>query len=97
MVLSVKGGKVRPTDIRDLRGVMEREKDMEMAGFLSLQDPSKAMKDEAATAGQYVYNGTAYDRIQFLTVKEILEDGKILQTPTRLGSKIATGQANLKL
>ena len=63
MVLSVKGGKVRPTDIRDLRGVMEREKDMEMARFLSLQDPSKAMKDEAATAGQYVYNGTAYDRI----------------------------------
>ena len=98
MVMSVKGGgTVRPTDVRDLRGVLEREPDTEMAGFLSLKEPSKAMLSEASTAGQYVYNDVAYDRIQFLTAKDILEDGRMFETPTRLGSKIATGQASLKL
>jgi hypothetical protein len=28
MVLSVKGGGIRPTDLRDLRGVLERDHDM---------------------------------------------------------------------
>jgi hypothetical protein len=31
MVLSVKGGHLAPTDVRDLRGVLEREDDAEMA------------------------------------------------------------------
>ena len=97
MVMSVKGGTVRPTDVRDLRGVLEREPDTEMAGFLSIREPTKAMKTEAAEAGQYTYNDVAYDRIQFLTAKDILEDGRMFETPTRLGSKIATGQASLKL
>jgi hypothetical protein len=43
MVLSVKGGGIRPTDLRDLRGVLERDHDMTMAGFLSLKPPSKAI------------------------------------------------------
>ena len=97
MVMSVKGGTVRPTDVRALRGVLERETDTEMAGFLSLREPTKAMKTEASEAGQYVYNDVAYDRIQFLTAKDILEDGKTFDTPTRLGSKIATGQVSMKL
>lgn len=97
MVMSVKGGSVRPTDVRDLRGVLEREPDTEMAGFLSLREPTKAMRSEAAEAGQYIYGDVAYDRIQFLTAKEILEDGKLFDTPTRLGSKVATGQTSLSL
>ncbi len=44
MVLSVKGGKLRPTDVRDLVGVLSGETDTEMAGFLSLQEPSTAMR-----------------------------------------------------
>ncbi len=46
MVLSAKGGKVRPTDVRDLRGVLEREEEAEQAGFISLEEPTKAMRDE---------------------------------------------------
>ena len=46
MVLSVKGGGIRPTDLRDLRGVFERDHDMAMAGFLSLKPPSKAIWEE---------------------------------------------------
>ena len=87
---------LRPTDVRDLRGVLEREPDTESAGFLSIREPTKAMRTEAAEAGQYVYNDVAYDRIQFLTATDILGDGKMFDTPTRLGSKIATGQTNLK-
>jgi hypothetical protein len=97
MVLSVKGGTIRPTDVRDLRGVLERERTAKLAGFLSLKEPTRAMRDEAARAGCYTYEGIPYDRIQFLTVKEILEDKKQFHTPTRVGVKGATGQLNLAL
>jgi DNA modification methylase len=92
MVLSVKGGKLRPTDVRDLRGVLADEPETEMAGFLSIQEPSKAMREAASLAGQYEYAGVLYDRIQFLTVKEILEEKREFHTPTKMGSKLATGQ-----
>lgn len=65
MVLSVKGGKLRPTDVRDLRGVLSGEHDIEMAGFLSLQEPTKAMREDAAMAGQYTYGGVAYTGFNF--------------------------------
>ena len=52
MVLSVKGGKLRPTDVRDLRGTLVDMADTEMAGFLSLQEPSKAMLEAGSLAGQ---------------------------------------------
>ena len=98
MVMSVKGGKtVRPTDIRDLRGVLEREDDCELAGFISLKEPSKAMRAEAAQAGTYEYADVSYPRIQLLTVCEMMEDKREFQTPTRIGSRIATGQAALPL
>ena len=72
MVLSVKGGKIRPTDLRDLRGVLEREENAVMAGFLSLQEPTKAMREEAAKAGMYhADDDHSYPRIQLLTVREI--------------------------
>ena len=93
MVLSVKGGKLRPTDVRDLVGVLSHEPDTEMAGFLSLQEPSKAMREAAAKAGQYTYSGVKYDRVQFLTAKDILEDKREFHTPTKLGSRISTGSA----
>jgi hypothetical protein len=83
MVLSVKGGNVKPTDIRDLRGVLEREKDTEMAGFISLHEPTKAMRQEADLAGYYEYQETKYPRIQLLTVNEIF-DGKKWYCPSIL-------------
>ena len=98
-VLSVKGGTIRPTDIRDLRGVLEREPNAEMAGFLCLQEPTKAMREEAAAAGMFEdeNSGIKYERIQILTVKDILVDKKELHTPTKMGAKISTGQINFGL
>jgi DNA modification methylase len=97
VVLSVKGGTIRPTDIRDLRGVLEREEGAVMAGFLSLREPTKAMLSEAATAGTFEYQGVSYPRIQCLTVTEVLEGKRELHTPTKVGSRIATGQTSLPL
>lgn len=96
VILSVKGGKLRPTDVRDLRGTMEREK-ADMAGFLSLQEPTKAMRAEAADAGMFTYNEVNYPRLQMLTVQDVLEAKRDLDTPTKMGSRIATGQASLPL
>lgn len=79
-------------------GVMEREGSA-MAGFLSLQEPSKAMKAEAADAGMYTYGGINYPRLQILTVAEILEGKRALATPTKMGTttRISTGQHSLPL
>ena len=86
VVISVKGGHIKPSDIRDLRGVMERE-DSSMAGFISLKEPTKAMKEEAATAGIYEYHGMRYPKIQLLTVADILEKKKFFKTPNMIGQK----------
>ena len=97
MVLSVKGGSLRPTDVRDLRGVLADQPDTEMAGFLSLQEPSKAMREAAALAGQFEYGGVKYDRMQFLTVREILEDKREFRTPTKMISRVSSAQHSLPL
>jgi len=97
MVLSVKGGHLKPSDVRDLRGVLERESETEMAGFLSLKEPTKAMREEAAAAGVYNYYGVNYPRLQMLTVRDILVEKREFNTPTRLGSRLVTGQTSLAL
>ena len=97
MVLSVKGGKLKPADVRDLRGVLADQQDTEMAGFLSLQEPSRAMREAASLAGQFEYGGVMYDRLQFLTVKDILEDKREFHTPTKMVSRISSAQGSLAL
>ena len=98
MVIQVKGGKtVRPTDVRDLRGVLEREANAEMAGFLSLVPPSKAMLSEAAEAGTFEYGGIHYPRMQFLTAEDVLVHKREFHMPTRINTKISTGQRSLAL
>jgi DNA modification methylase len=98
MLLSVKGGGVRPTDIRDLRGVLEREQNgCALAGFISLKAPSKAMKEEASRAGMFEYREVRYPRIQMLTVSEIVEGKREFHTPSKVGSRAKSGQLNLGL
>ena len=98
MMIQVKGGKhVRPTDVRDLRGVLEREDSAELAGFLSITPPTKAMLSEASEAGTYEYQGVQYPRIQFLTTEDVLVGKKDFHMPTRVNTKISTGQQSLAL
>lgn len=98
MVISVKGGRnITTANIRELRGVLDREDRSVLAGFISLQEPTKGMREEAAQAGTWKYKGIEYDKIQLLTVQEILEDKKTFNTPTKVGIKGTTGQLNLKI
>ena len=99
MVLSVKGGKSVSTDeIRELRGVLDREDKAVMAGYLSLIEPTQGMYDEVAKAGMWEHEGVKYPAMQILHVKEILEDGKGFEIPSsRVGLKIASQQMTLGL
>jgi DNA modification methylase len=66
MVISVKGGEtVTPSYVRDLRGVLDREEDTLLAGFLSLAEPTKGMRQEAATAGMYECNDESFHASSF--------------------------------
>ena len=81
VILSVKGGHVNVPQVRDLIGVVERE-NAQMGVFITLEEPTKPMRAEAAQAGFYhseVWNRD-YPRIQILTIAELL-DGKGIDMP----------------
>lgn len=82
ITLQVKSGNVGAKDIRDLRGTLEREKSA-MGIFITLQEPTRPMIDEAQSAGLYRHElmGRNYDKIQIVTVKEIIEESKRLDMP----------------
>jgi DNA modification methylase len=79
IVFSVKAGHLTPAHVRDLRGVLERER-AEIGVLISLEEPSKQMRSEAASAGFYESPWGKHQRIQLLTVGEILE-GKQVDAP----------------
>lgn len=80
IVIQVKGGHVTDSQLRDLRGVLDREQ-ATIAAFISLAEPTKAMRITASEAGFY-YSPTAPNkpipRMQLRTIKELL-DGHGLQ------------------
>jgi DNA modification methylase len=83
IILSVKSGHIFPRDVRDLRGVVERE-GAEIGVLITLEEPKRAMKSEAASAGFYDSPwGTKHPKVQILTVEELLEEKKIDYPPTR--------------
>jgi hypothetical protein len=49
VVLSVKAGHTNPAHVRERRGVVEREKPA-LGILITMQEPTKAMKAEAASA-----------------------------------------------
>jgi hypothetical protein len=83
MILSVKGGKLTPAFMRELRGTVERETDTEMGGFICLEQPTKGMASEVAQAGMYGYLGTNYPKLQIRTIQELL-DRKGFDTPSKV-------------
>jgi site-specific DNA-methyltransferase (adenine-specific) len=77
-IVSVKGGGIKPSDIRDLKGTMDREK-AALGLFLTLNEPTREMKSEAS-AGFYETGGMKFPRLQILTAAQII-DGKLPQVP----------------
>ena len=82
VIFQVKSGGVSSRDIRDLRGVLEREQ-AALAVFITLEDSTKPMRDEALAAGVYRHELLNRDvpRIQIVTVQEIIEDGRRIDLP----------------
>ncbi|MBI3934279.1 MAG: restriction endonuclease [Acidobacteria bacterium] len=80
IILSVKSGGVTVKDVRDLRGVVERE-ESEIGVLITLEEPTKPMLAEAASAGFYktLYGG--HPRLQILTVEKLLEGQRIDYPP----------------
>ena len=86
IIIQVKGGKTGVKDVRDLRGVLDREK-AAIGILISLQPPTREMQAEAASAGFYEHkmNKQKYPRIQLRTVKELM-DGKGIERPSNVAA-----------
>jgi DNA modification methylase len=82
IIFSVKSGDLKATDVRDLRGVIEREK-AAMGVLLTLEEPTQAMRVEAATAGHYVspFGRQKFPRLQIIPVGELLAGGRMQMPP----------------
>ena len=78
-VVSVKGGSTNPGHVRDLKGTVGRE-EAAMGLFLTLNEPTREMEREAASAGFYETGGMKFPRLQILTATQIL-DGRRPQVP----------------
>ena len=79
IILSVKAGKLHAPYVRDLRGVVEREK-AAIGVLLCLDEPTRAMRTEAASAGFYTSPWGKHQRLQILTIEDLLT-GKTLDRP----------------
>jgi DNA modification methylase len=81
VILSVKAGHVTANHVRDLRGVVDREK-AAIGVLISMEKFTKPMQTEAVTAGHYeseLWN-KKYPKIQLITVAELL-DGRTIDMP----------------
>lgn len=79
IILSVKAGKLHAPYVRDLRGVLEREK-ADIGVLISLDEPTGLMRKEAASAGFYTSPWGKHARLQLLTVEDLLA-GKGIDRP----------------
>ncbi len=79
IIVQVKSGNVSVRDIRDLKGVLDRDK-ATIGVFITLKEPSKPMLTEALSAGFYTpdhYPDRQYPRLQILTIKDLLESKRV--------------------
>lgn len=90
-IFSVKGGQLKATDVRDLRGVVDREK-AEIGVLLSFEEPTKPMRTEAASAGFFKSAWGDHPRLQILTVAQLL-DGARVDMPQTAGTNRTFKQA----
>ncbi|MEG3937152.1 DNA methyltransferase [Microcoleus sp. S36b_A3] len=79
IIVQVKSGKMQSGDIRDLQGTITLEQ-AALGIFISLKEPTKDMIKTAKSAGIYQskYMNQSSDKIQIVTIKEMLEQKKRL-------------------
>ena len=82
IIVQVKSGHVTRNQVGDLKGVMDREK-ASIGAFITLEEPTRPMIEEATTAGFYEpehFPGVRYPRLQILTIEGLLS-GKHIEYP----------------
>ncbi|MCG2815407.1 MAG: restriction endonuclease [Candidatus Aminicenantes bacterium] len=84
VIISVKAGHTGVNHVRDLRGVVEREK-AAIGVLISMETPTKPMQTEAVTAGFFESKiwGKKYPKIQLLTIAELLTGNQVDMPPIR--------------
>ncbi|MBI4311966.1 MAG: restriction endonuclease [Chloroflexi bacterium] len=82
-IIQVKSGHVVSPLVRDLKGVLEREK-AALGLFITLEEPTRDMKAEAASAGFFHSDlmERDYPKVQLRTIAELL-GGKGFELPPR--------------
>ncbi|MDE3181490.1 MAG: restriction endonuclease [Acidobacteriota bacterium] len=101
VIVQVKSGYVGANHVRDLKGVLEREK-AAIGALITLREPTKPMLIEASAAGFYeptessekflkvrVGGSKRYPRIQIRTIAELL-DGRKLEYPAGAVARVET-------
>lgn len=83
-IFSVKAGHVTSSQVRDLVGVLAREK-AELGILISFQEPTRDMRKEAASAGFYESPWGKHPKVQLLTVGDLLQ-GKTVDMPRTAGT-----------
>lgn len=82
VLVQVKSGKVKSGDIRDLHGVLEREK-AAIGVFITLEPPTRDMSQEALSAGYYTSElwQKDYPKVQILTIEQLLNGAQVDMPP----------------
>jgi DNA modification methylase len=81
IIFSVKAGNIQPAFVQQLRGVIEKEK-AEIGVLITMNQPSKNMRAEAASAGFYTSAWGKHPRLQILTVGELMSGKRIDYPPS---------------
>ncbi len=96
VIVQVKSGYIGVNHVRDLKGVLEREK-AAIGALITLREPTKPMLTEAAATGFYESNDFPgrYPRLQILTIAELLA-GKKLEYPAHRVETFAKAERKTK-
>lgn len=79
------GTHILPAHVSELRGVVDREKAI-IGVLVTMHQPSRAMRVEAASAGYYDSPWGRHRRLQLLTVEQLLAGAAIDYPPARQAS-----------
>jgi site-specific DNA-methyltransferase (adenine-specific) len=96
VIVQVKSGYIGVNHVRDLKGVLDREK-AAIGALITLREPTKPMLTEAAATGFYESKDFPgrYPRLQILTIAELLA-GKKLEYPAHRVETFAKAERKTK-
>jgi site-specific DNA-methyltransferase (adenine-specific) len=96
VIVQVKSGYIGVNHVRDLKGVLDREK-AALGALITLREPTKPMLTEAAAAGFYESKDLPgrYPRLQILTIADLL-GGKKLEYPAHRVETFAKAERKTK-